>query len=235
MKICLPLFLFLLTAIYGLQAQSISPKTLLERSIKYHDPKGQWGKTPLSLNLKETRPGGNDRTTTINIDLQKGIFLLDQMRDGNKLVYQVALDECTYKLNGSSDISPEDLEKHRLNCDRAKSMRNYYTYLWGLPMKLTDEGTILQEAKMGDFMGKEAYSLKVTYSPEVGSDVWYFYFDPSTYALIGYRFYHDEAANDGEYITLEGEEKVKNFRLPKERKWYTHKDEKYLGADILQQ
>lgn len=235
MKFIIQLFFVSFISIFTLQAQTISPETLLERSIKYHDPKGQWGKKPLILRLKETRPGGSDRTTSISIDLKKATFELDQMRDGNNLVYRIAKEDCTYELNGNSAISDADLEKYRLNCDRAKTMRNYYTYLWGLPMKLTDEGTILQEVKMDDFMGKEVYSLKVTYSPEVGSDTWYFYFDPATYALIGYRFYHDEAANDGEYITLEGEEQIGNLRLPKERKWYTHKEEKYLGADILQE
>lgn len=218
----------------GLAAQSITPEALLKNSIRYHDPKGEWGKTPLALHLKETRPGGTDRTTHIHIDLKRATFKLDQMRDGDQLLYKVAREECTYELNGSDNISEADREKYRLNCDRAKTMRNYYTYLWGLPMKLTDAGTILQEAKMDEFMGKEAYRLKVSYDPEVGSDVWYFYFDPATYALVGYRFYHDETANDGEYITLEGEEPVKNFRLPKKRKWYTHQEDKFLGEDILE-
>lgn len=227
------LFLLLCLSTFALQAQSITPQTLLERSIRYHDPKGQWGKTALNLQLTETRPGGPDRTTDIVINLKKGIFTLDQLRDGNQLFYEVKNDDCTFRLNGSSNISDADKEKFRLNCDRAKSMRNYYTYLWGLPMKLQDEGTQLLEAKMDRFMDKDAYSLKVTYTPEVGADVWYFYFDPTNYALIGYRFYHDESKNDGEYITLAGEETVKGLRLPKERKWYTHQGDKFLGTDIL--
>lgn len=235
MKFITQLLVLIFICCGTLNAQTISPETLLERSIKYHDPKGQWAKKPVNLTLKEIRPGGTDRTTELAIDLKKGTFTLDQMRDGNNLVYHIAQEDCTYELNGSSNISDADLEKYRLNCDRAKNMRNYYTYLWGLPMKLTDEGTLLQEVKMDDFMGKKAYSLKVNYDPEVGKDVWYFYFDPATYALIGYRFYHDEAANDGEYITLEGEAQVGKLRLPKERKWYMHKDDKFLGSDILQE
>jgi len=229
------ILLFLLTFIsLGIKSQSISPEALLEKSIKYHDPKEQWGTTPLNLHLKETRPNGADRSTNISIDLQNSTFTLDQMRDGNQVAYKVINDVCSFQLNGSSDISEEDLKKYRLNCERAQSMRNYYTYLWGLPMKLRDEGTILQDAKLTSFMEQEAYSLKVTYSPEVGVDIWYFYFDPTTYAMIGYRFYHDEAANDGEYIPLKGEEKIQGFRLPKERTWYTHKEDKLLGADILE-
>jgi len=51
--------------------------------------------------------------------------------------------------------------------------------------------------------------------------------------MIGYRFYHDESANDGEYILLEGETTDGSVRLPKRRTWYTHKDDRLLGTDVL--
>jgi len=75
--------------------------------------------------------------------------------------------------------------------------------------------------------------IKVTYDPSVGKDIWYFYFDPTTYALRGYRFYHDEAKNDGEYILIDGEVTINGVKFPKNRAWYTHKEGKYLGNDDL--
>ena len=51
--------------------------------------------------------------------------------------------------------------------------------------------------------------------------------------MIGYRFYHDEAANDGEYIELEGIQEGGGLRLPRARTWYTHKEDKLLGTDTL--
>jgi len=51
--------------------------------------------------------------------------------------------------------------------------------------------------------------------------------------LRGYRFYHDESVNDGEYITIEGEELIEEIRYPKTRKWYVNKNDEYLGADEL--
>jgi hypothetical protein len=77
--------------------------------------------------------------------------------------------------------------------------------------------------------------LKVSYDPETGSDTWYFYFNPETYALAAYQFYHDPAKNDGEYILLEGEAEVGGMRLPKRRSWYTNKERRFLGTDILQE
>ena len=80
----------------------------------------------------------------------------------------------------------------------------------------------------------DALELRVSYDPEVGSDIWYFYFDPASYEMFGYRFYHDESKNDGEYITLEGEAEGAGLRLPKIRKWYRHQDEGYLGTDTIE-
>jgi hypothetical protein len=114
-------------------------------------------------------------------------------------------------------------------------MKNYYQYLWLLPMKLNDEGTNLNPlVKTVDFFGRVSLEIMVTYDPGVGNDVWYFYFNPESYSLQGYRFYHDEETNDGEYIILEKEVTFEHVRLPKERKWYTHKEDKFLGADILE-
>ena len=62
---------------------------------------------------------------------------------------------------------------------------------------------------------------------------WYFYFDQLTSALLGYRFFHDQSKNDGEYITLRDVAVLGELRLPKTRSWYTNEDDKYLGTDTL--
>ena len=67
----------------------------------------------------------------------------------------------------------------------------------------------------------------------MGKDTWYFYFDPSTFALEVYQFYHDESKNDGEYILLSGEETVQGIKIPKTRAWYTNQANEYLGTDVL--
>ena len=111
--------------------------------------------------------------------------------------------------------------------------KNYYTYLYGLPMKLKDEGTIVdQTVTTITFKGKEYLVLKVNYSKEVGKDTWYFYFDPKTYAMEVYQFFK-EAKNSGEYILLSGLETINNIKMPKNRAWYYNKDDGYLGTDIL--
>ena len=125
-------------------------------------------------------------------------------------------------------------DEHRLTCETLERRRDYYAYLWGLPMKLLDPGTVLApEVVESDFDGRPARRLKVTYEEGVGDDTWYFYFDPESSALVGYRFYHDEAANDGEYILLSGEVAAHGLRLPRARTWFTHAQDELLGTDTL--
>ena len=112
--------------------------------------------------------------------------------------------------------------------------QNYYTYLYGLPMKLKDAGTIIDEnIILKEFNGENYLVLKVTYEKEVGKDTWYFYFDQTTYALKRYQFFHDESKNDGEYIVLDQELLVNGIKIPKNRSWYYNNDDRYLGIDIL--
>lgn len=227
-------FLLLLSTTYA-TAQMFTAQEVLQKSIEFHDPEGKWGTTPIRFELKETRPGGTDRETAIYIDLPQSHFKIDQIRNENRIIQEVKANQCSYQLNGSTDISEADQSAFRLNCERTRTIRDYYTYLWGLPMKLKDPGTIIEEpALKTNFRGQICLAIKVTYEEAVGKDTWYFYFHPTTFALIGYRFYHDEEKNDGEFITLEGLKTIKDIRIPRKRSWYVNEDDKFLGADILQ-
>ena len=142
--------------------------------------------------------------------------------------------EIAFSVDGNQNPSEEDIKAFRLTKERFTMMHNYYRYLWFAPLILHDPGTILaNQAESTFFNGVKVWEIKVTYDPEVGSDIWYFYFDQTNFALKGYRFYHDESKQDGEYIILEGEVEREGVKIPASRKWYMHQDDKYLGNDIL--
>lgn len=226
--------ILLFSAFYStlLYAQ-MSANDIIKKSMVYHDPTNQLSDQKATFHFSETRPNGADRKSIVSLHPKKEQFEMSRQSDGVTVIITGKRGKYTYTLDGKSP-NEEEIEKYRLNANRSQSMQNYYHYLWYMPMKLNDPGTIIaDEAKIKDFYGKRAFEIKVTYDPNVGSDIWYFYFDPTNYALIGYRFYHDEAANDGEYIILEGETQYKNVRIPKSRTWYTHKEGKLLGTDIL--
>ena len=219
---------------FTIHAQELTGKQLLQQAIAFHDPNGQWNNFKGSFQVTMQTPNGSDRVSAISIDLQKELFSLRVSKDAETYSYNLSKDSCAMLLNGNSKILEEDKERLRLSCERANMYKDYYTYLYGLPMKLNDPGTLIHEkVTRKTFKGKAYLVLKATYDKNVGKDTWYFYFDPTTYALEVYQFYHDEAKNDGEYILLEGMETINGIKMPKTRKWFYNKDDKYLGTDIL--
>jgi hypothetical protein len=159
---------------------------------------------------------------------------MEMDRDGHRIEARTTPDGCSAAIDGSATYTKEQEESYGLSCEGIARMRDYHGYLVGLPMKLRDPGTRLDpEARRDTFMEKEVITLRVTYDENVGSDVWYFYLDPATHALVGTRFYHDESKNDGEYLTFERETEHEGIRLPKIRKWYYNSSGEYLGEDEI--
>ena len=217
------------------QTSNLTALQVVENSIAYHDPKDMLQYKTTILELRETRPNGPDRKTSLSWNIAKESYQKKISKDDKKIVSFLNKGVVSFYIDNKETISSDELKKYKLTTDRELMFKNYYQYLWLLPMKLRDEGTIIDPlVKTVDFFGKRSLQVKVTYEPAIGKDTWYFYVHPETYALQGYRFYHDESKNDGEYILLSGETSYKSVRLPKKRAWYTHKEDKFLGADILE-
>lgn len=218
---------------------ALTADQILQKSIAYHDPEDQWPVFRDSLQILLQTPDAPDRLSRVYIDNHSGSFYVKASRDSSRVEYEVRKDSCLVRWNGQSDFSTSEAEKHGLNCERAKMYKNYYTYLYGLPMKLTDPGTHLhEEVALKNFKGKDYKVLRVDYDAEVGTDIWFFYFDPKTYAMEVYQFYRSDEnrqlkEDTGEYILLSGELEIGGIRMPETRAWYYNKDDKYLGTDIL--
>tara|TARA_B110000261_G_scaffold161234_1_gene202306 strand:- start:701 stop:1420 length:720 start_codon:yes stop_codon:yes gene_type:complete len=207
---------------------------LINKSIEYHDPNNNWTKFSGALNITMETPTRAPRVSSILIDLQKEYFKNEYGSDSNSITQEIQNGTCTLLLNGSSNFTKEQEKKYRLSCDQVKRTRDYYTYLYGLPMKLKDPGTIIEtKTEKRTFKGNEYWVVKVNYEKGVGKDTWYFYFNPKSFALEVYQFFHDESKNDGEYILLTEEQVVDGIIMPKNRAWYYNEKDKYLGTDFL--
>ncbi|CAG2531642.1 hypothetical protein MAR621_02169 [Maribacter dokdonensis] len=215
-------------------AQEITGTQLLERAIAYHDPENNWSSFKGKMLIEMENPKSSPRSTMIEMKLPNNYFKSTVKKDNYTIESELDNGECTLKLNGSTSIFPKIKDSLNISCDRAKMMKNYYTYLYGLPMKLKDPGTIINNNVVKKtFKGKEYLVLKATYEKEVGNDTWYFYFDPKTYAMEVYQFFHDESKNDGEYILLSEMITVNGIKIPKVRAWYYNKGDVYLATDNL--
>lgn len=229
--------LFVLGLTFALHAQ-LTGKQLLENAIAYHDPNGNWENFKGIFNVEMSSPNASKRKSRITINLPKAYFEVVAKRDSVTTTYVVNNAKCQMQYNGKILDSTEAKEK-KMSCDRATLYKNYYTYLYGLPMKLEDLGTVLNtKVEQKTFKGKSYLVLRVTYDKTVGKDVWYFYFNPKTYAMEVYQFFKTdkngkELPTTGEYILLSEEEHINGIKMPKKRAWYYNKDDAYLGTDVL--
>ena len=229
-KLALFLLLFLTFSIFS---QELTGEQLLEKAIDYHDPNGNWKTFNGELFITMKTPEKSERKSHIKINLPEEYFYVKATRDSVTSQYTVKKNDCAIALNGNNNPSEVEKKKHKLSCKRASLYKNYYTFLYGLPMKLKDEGTIIHnKVERKTFKGKEYLVLKATYSEEVGKDKWYFYFNPKTYAMEIYQFFKEEK-DSGEYILLTEEETINGIKMPKNRAWYYNKDDGYLGTDFL--
>lgn len=214
-------------------SQSITGNELLEKAIQFHDPNGNWNTFKGDFFVTMETPNNGVRKSKITIDLPNQYFSVLAKKDSISTAFIVDKENCSFSLNGKQNLSAEKKKKYSLNCERANLYKNYYTYLYGLPMKLKDEGTIIhQEVATKTFKDKEYLVLKVTYKQNIGKDTWYFYFNPKTFAMEVYQFFK-ETKDSGEYILLSGLETINAIKMPKVRAWYYNKDNNYLGTDIL--
>ena len=223
-----------------LNSQNLTGTQLLEKAIQYHDQNGNWSSFSEQLSVTMKSPNSSLRSSDIIINLPEDYFQVIATRDSISTKFTINKGNCSFSLNDSTNISEEDLKKHHLNCKRANLYKNYYTYLYGLPMKLKDPGTIIEhQVVKKTFKGKSYLVLKVSYDANTGSDIWYFYFNPASYAMAVYQFFKidkngKQINTSGEYIILTEEKIINGIKMPKNRAWYYNKDDTYLGTDILE-
>ncbi len=214
-------------------SQELTGEELLNKAIQYHDPNNNWKDFKETFLVTMTTPNKPKRGSEIKIDLPNDFFSVKAKKEENTTEYVLDKKECSITFNGKTNLSEEIKKEHKLSCDRASLFKNYYTYLYGLPMKLKDKGTVIHEkVERKKFKGKDYLVLKATYEVAVGKDTWFFYFNPKTYAMEVYQFFK-EVKDSGEYILLSEEETLNGIKMPKVRAWYYNKDNKYLGTDTL--
>ncbi|MDA9552739.1 DUF6503 family protein [Flavobacteriaceae bacterium] len=233
------LFVILIIASFFSCEKDLTSQQLLEKTIAYHDPNNLWNSFNSDFHVTMETPDSPNRESDITINIPESAFYMKAVRETTMIEYKIKGNNCNIALNGNSHFTEEEAKANNLSCDRAKMYKNYYSFLYGLPMKLKDPGThIANTFERKSFKGKEYLVLKVTYDEFVGEDIWCVYLNPETYAMEIYQFFKtdvngNEIETSGEYILLSGETVINGIKMPKNRAWFYNKDDLYLGTDIL--
>lgn len=192
----------------------LSGEALIEKSIRFHDPNQIWGTFSGTFSIVDSLPPGRE-SRAYELSFQNRL---------NKMHYRK--DDLEFIVWGDSlQVFKGEIEK-----DQALRLRNYYGYLWGLPMKLKDPGTKIDKQVFEEKLnGKSFQVVRVPYE----KDTWYFYFDPETAQLEAYKFHQKESTKKGEIIFLEGLVGSEGMQIPKIRSWYRYENGEFLGTDRL--
>ncbi len=229
MKIIITNFALLFSIV--ISGQELTAYQVLDKAIGYHDPKGNWSRFAGEFQVVLEMPDKPNRVSRITIDLPGDYFNLSTDQDGKISFSEIKNNQCRFSKEDGTVVTTT---VNDLQCERGVLFKNYYTYLYGLPMKLKDPGTNLDPlVQHKKFKGNDFLVLKVTYDETVGTDIWQFYFNPDTYAMEVYQFFKSSDESTGEYIVLSGEVLVNGITIPKDRAWYFNKDNGYLGTDKL--
>lgn len=211
---------------------------LVARSIDFHDPEGVWWSRPVRLRWVSSRPGGEQRIARVEIDNRAGSFFLSMELRGHALETSVVGDSARTRVDGipASEAPAEVRERLRLDREEGRYWRNYFTFLVGLPMKLTDPGAELaaEAPDTVELDGRRALAVPVRFESDDRYPHWELYFAPDDARLVGARFWNEGRGVDGEYITMDGLAEAGPLRLPAERRWYTNAADRHLGTDRVE-
>ena len=189
-------------------------EAVLQRTLAYHDSEGRWPTFQASFRFAEERPDGGASESWMELD---NVRTAMRLSFGGKESYEIVGQTCTV-LTGDREA------------ERGLMLRDYFLYLWGLPMKLQDPGTKLS-AKVGSSVidGHACDVIRADYE----KDFWFFHIDRATGQMRQYEFYWHKDPGKGEVITLEGEIGFAGLRIPQTRRWYKQPDNEFLGTDKL--
>lgn len=192
----------------------LTGQELIEKSIAFHDPKGSWKDLKATFVLEDSLPAPRSSRS------------YSFMLDNSQSIMSYTIEGTSYSVHRDS----LQVKMGDVNLEQALRSRNYYTFLWGLPMKLQDSGTTIEElTTMEELNGNNYHVVRVPYE----KDVWCFYLEPETYRMAAYKFYKDEPNQTGEIIYLEGIVEFDGMKIPANRMWYRTENSEFLGTDKL--
>lgn len=195
--------------------QTVTAEEVLEKSVSFHDPNNQWPYLRADF-VFESSFSFND---SIPESLKVHIDVPD-----NNFRYQ--------NFDRNVDISyPKDsciINSGETSCEAYTWTKNFYTYIWGLPMKLKDPGEYLQDSvKLDTIQNFPLHVITAIYEKET----FQFYFHQQTGELKCFEFVKNDGSNHGEFVYLKGIKEHYGIKFPQHRTWTTLKNGSLIGTN----
>lgn len=197
------LFCFLSTIFFSCKNEPQSAQEIIDKAIKFHDPNNQWN----SLNAKFLFESSFSFNDSVPEELHLSINNPQNQFTYKNLDRKVEI----YYDNDSCEVISADG-----SCGGYSWTKNFYPYIWGLPMKLKDPGVTPESTwKKDTINGFNVYQVLVNYEAENFK----FYFDQKDYQLRAFEFLKNDDSGKGEIIFLKDLFEFNGIKFPAYRKW----------------
>ena len=213
----------------------MTPQLVLKKTIQYHDPQGNWSRFNQRLNFTVSMPDKADTFSIVELDNRRRYFKYTAF-DGKRKVEKGFNDRLYFAtIDGKNVKTADDIKHFRMNRSKVEELRDFFTYILGLPMRLTDNGAQLSpKLRRETFNGEECWVLHVNYAPAVGNESWVYYVGMNDFAMRGCRFLRNGDFKNGAYVVFEGENMIQGIRLPKTRHWFWNADDHFLASETIE-
>ncbi|MFD2566618.1 DUF6503 family protein [Pseudotenacibaculum haliotis] len=214
--------------------KQLSGKELLEKSIQYHDPKGQWSTAEFTLRIQEPRIQNPERFSLVYMNNKNGAFKLMRNRGEKIASYGVNTEgNVTVLLDNKSIEDSLAIKKYMLQPERVNIYKNSYHTMLGLPMSLNKTlVSKINTVSEANFNGVPAYKLDIELKRKVFSNHWTLYFSDKDFSLLGIDIVSLNDPENGERLYFEKSIQIGDMTMPRMKHWYDL-NETYLGSDII--
>lgn len=216
------------------RTQSLSAEQILQKCIQRHDPMHKWQTFKGKFDMSIVRAGHQDRFFTIGFDKKKDAFTYAVDTDSIRYEQSVSKGKFVQSINGNADIDEKTISQYQLTPQRTQYLKEVYDYLFGVPMRLNDDISMLNDTvKSVSFNTVDCFQLTFEYLPVGENETWYFFINSTSYTLEGYQFFKDDINTDGEFILLKDYEVLYDLLIAKTKLWYWNKDGSFFRTDSI--
>ena len=192
-----------------------SSEEIISKSIEFHDPHQAWNKFRATFHFDSRFAIADYPIESLEVSINVPENYLRYHNRSRKIDLSYQGDSCfVHSMAG--------------NCETYRWTQNFYTYIWGLPMKLQDPGVFPKKGFTRlHFNEIPCYAVQVHYEAENFE----FYFDSLDFQLRGFRFIKNDGSGKGELITADGLLEFDGIRFPRKKTYCSLPDSAFGGTN----